>query len=156
MKRNWYWFGREWPYKNVKPRIICEEFISGTDTAPEDYKVLCFNGVAKLIEVHIGRFTNHIQVFYDLKWNKVDITQGYEGSDNTSSDLRKPKLLNEMIMLSEKLAKNMFQVRIDWYIVGEILYFGEITLYDGSGFVPFKDDDDDILLGSWIHLSIDK
>ena len=57
-----------------------------------------------------------------------------------------------MINLSEKLASDMFHVRIDWYIVKGKLYFGEITFYDGSGFTTFDKDDDDYLLGSWLKL----
>lgn len=153
MKKNWYWYGREWPYKYIKPRIICEKFISDKDTTPDDYKVLCFDGKAKLIEVHMDRFENHKQDFYDEKWNKKLISQG-----NTISDIVYPKPieLEKMIELSEKLAADMIHVRIDWFIAYNKLYFGEITFYDGSGFMPFVREEYDYLLGSWIHLPIDK
>lgn len=149
MKKNWFWFGREWPYKNVKPRIICEKFISDKGYTPDDYKVLCFNGKARLIEVHIDRYTMHKQDFYDIHWNKTNISQG---GTNSNLIYEKPKCLKEMINLSEKLASDMFHVRIDWYIVKGKLYFGEITFYDGSGFTTFDKDDDDYLLGSWLKL----
>lgn len=149
MNKNWYWFGREWPYKDVVPRIICEEFISDSNDTPDDYKVLCFNGKAKLIEVHIDRYGDHRQDFYDENWNKTKISQDPPMSDFVYN---KPKKFQEMIKLSEKLAANMIHVRIDWYIIKDKLYFGEITFYDGSGFVSFDDYNDDLLLGSWINL----
>ncbi|MCX7883741.1 MAG: glycosyl transferase [Caloramator sp.] len=149
LKRNYYYYGREWPYKNVKPRIICEEFISDKETTPDDYKVLCFNGKAKLIEVHIDRFGNHKQDFYDIKWNKTKISQG---NINSNYFYEKPKLLEKMLELSEILANNMYHIRIDWFMINDKLYFGEITFFDGSGFDPFDNIEDDYLLGSWIDL----
>ena len=153
LKRNFYYIAREWPYKNVKPRIICEKFISDKDTTPNDYKVLCFNGKAKLVEVHIDRFGNYKRYFYDEKWNKTKISQ-----DNTISDYiyEKPILFENMIQLSEKLAANMYHVRVDWFIVSNKLYLGEMTLYHGAGFDPFDKEEDDYLLGSWIKLPIEK
>lgn len=150
LKKNYFYWGREWPYKNVKPRIVCEEFISDSKDSPDDYKVLCFNGKAKLIELHRGRFDKHTQDFYDIKWNKTSISQ-----DGITSDIiyEKPKELDEMIRLSEKLAQGIPHVRIDWYIVNGKLYFGEITFFDGSGLDPFDNLEDDYLLGSWINLN---
>jgi hypothetical protein len=146
---NWYWYGREWPYKYIKPRIICENFISDLEKSPDDYKVLCFNGKAKLIEVHLDRHGNHQQDYYDLEWNKTGISQ-----EGTRSDITKnrPPQLERMIQLSERLAAPMRHVRIDWFIVKEQLYFSEITFYDASGFVPFDNEADDFLLGSWLDL----
>lgn len=149
MKKSWYWFGREWPYKNVIPRIVCESFISESDNTPDDYKFLCFNGKVKLIEVHIDRYGSHKQDFYDEEWNKTAISQ-----EGTRSDFvyEKPPLFEKIIQLSEQLASKIIHVRIDWFVVKDKLYFGEITFYDGSGFVAFDNEKDDCLLGGWIEL----
>ncbi|MCX0371595.1 glycosyl transferase [Clostridium perfringens] len=149
LKRNYYYHDREWPYKNVKPRIICEKFISDNNSVPADYKVLCFNGKAKLIEMHIDRFGDHKQDFYDEKWNKTQISQEGTRSDYISE---KPRDFENMIKLSEKLANNINHVRIDWFVTNNKLYFGEITFFDGSGFYPFDNKEDDYLIGSWISL----
>lgn len=149
LNKNYFYWGREWPYKNVKPRIVCEEFISDSDNTPDDYKVLCFNGKAKLIELHRGRFDNHTQDFYDINWNKTDISQ-----DGITSDIiyERPNKLEEMIRLSEKIAQGIPHVRIDWFIINDKLYFGEITFFDGSGLDPFDKKEYDYMLGSWINL----
>lgn len=149
LNKNWYWFGREWPYKNVKPRIICEEYISETDNTPDDYKVLCFNGKAKIINVHIDRYGNYKIDSYDRNWRKTTIAK-----DGPMSDLiyKKPKEFEKMIKFSELLALDIPHVRIDWFIVKDKLYFGEITLYEASGFEHFDNPGDDYLLGSWITL----
>ncbi len=149
MKKNWFWFGREYVYKNIKPRIVIEKFISDNNCTPDDYKVLCFGGKAKLIEVHIDRFGNHKQDFYDRDFNKTNISQ----SNLSDKSYEKPLIFDEMIVLSEKLASNFIHLRIDWYVVSGKLYFGEITFYDGSGFAVFDDFEDDLRLGEWIDIT---
>lgn len=152
IKREYYWLHREWPYKNIKPKIICEKFMSVSDIPPDDYKVSCFNGKAKLIQVHIDRFNRHLQDIYDVDWNKIDLPWGLEMSEDSTWE--RPQKLEKMLVLSEQLAENMYQVRIDWYIVEGNLYFGEMTFFDGAGFIPFENKEDDFLLGSWINLPI--
>lgn len=151
LKKNYYWHGREWPYKNVKPQIIAEKYMedeSGYEL--KDYKVMCFGGEAKLIEVHMGRFGSHTQDFYDREWNKLDFLQGTPNSDNF---IEKPDCLDKILELSEEFSKELSHVRIDWYLVNKKIYFGEITFFDGSGFEPFTPDEWDYKLGEWIKLS---
>lgn len=159
LKEDYFYFGREWPYKFVKRKIICEQFMvdeSGTEL--KDYKVMCFNGEPKLIELHMGRFTDHqTQDFYDTNWNKTDITQGGISVYGTStSDVPKPDTLDKMLEFSRILSKNIPHVRIDWYSINGRLYFGEMTFFDGSGFDPYDRYEDDLLLGSWINLPKEK
>lgn len=156
MCQDLYRASREWPYKNVPHRIIAEKYMEEPGMPSLiDYKVMCFNGVAKLIEYHLGRYTDtHTQDFYDRDWNKTDITQGRYGE---MSDVvaERPPLLEEMLRLSEVLSKDIPHVRVDWYMVKGQLYFGELTFFDGSGYVPFDRDEDDFMLGSWIKLPKD-
>ena len=154
LANNYYYTGREWPYKNVKPRIIAEEYLSndGDENELTDYKVLCFNGIPKLIQIHKGRFSgNHTQDIYDTDWNKTE----FEQPDDPRSDevMEKPVFADKMLSLSKILAKDIPHVRIDWYYTRGSLLFGEITFFDGSGFYPFIDNQDEIL-GSWITLPI--
>jgi hypothetical protein len=149
LKTNYYYKYREWPYKNVQPRIICEELLTDGSAQLDDYKVLCFNGKAKLIEVHKGRYGDHTQNFYDVTWEKTTISQA--GIPQYTA-CNKPATLSEMITLSEKLAIGFKHVRIDWYSIKDRLFFGEITFYDGSGFDMFTDESDDIMLGTWIDI----
>ncbi len=149
MKKNWYWFGREWVYKDLKPKIIIEKHMALNQKYLEDYKVLCFGGKAKLIQVHLDRYDNHTQDYYDINFNKTEISQG----NSSNKIIEKPKVFDEMIKLSEKLSKDLAHARIDWYIVDNKLYFGEITFFDGSGLWPFDDFNDDLMIGSWIDLN---
>lgn len=153
LKQDIYKIYREWPYKGIPKKIIAEKLlVDDKESVLNDYKVLCFNGVAKLIEYHHGRFTSeHTQNFYDRDWNLTSITQGSYGLYQLKPTT-KPEQLDEMIRLSEVLAQGMPHIRVDWYIVNGKLYFGELTFFDGSGLFPFDKEEDDLLLGSWIDL----
>lgn len=151
--RNLFWYGREWPYKDVKPRIIAEKFLSDEGKKDlADYKVLCFHGEPKIIEVHMGRFNgNHTVDNYDIFWNKTDIEQ-YD-LPKTNELMSKPEFLEEMLRLSRLLSKNLIHIRVDWYFTNNRLYFGELTFYDGSGYNQFCGNADEFL-GSLIKLPI--
>ncbi len=152
LKRNFYWSGREWPYKNVQPRIIAEKYMvdeSGTEL--KDYKVMCFNGEPKLIQVHRGRFVNHTQDFYDAQWKLQNITQYCATSDQP---MEKPEFLEEMLQLCRVVTKGIPQVRSDWYHANGRMYFGELTFFDAAGFDDFQPEEWNTIIGDWIDLSL--
>lgn len=154
LKQNYYLTSREYPYKDVKRKIVCEKYMINTDEIDEpleDYKVLCFNGKAKLIELHKGRFTDHYtQDFYDINWCK---TNYWQVGDPVSKDISpKPFNLDKMIGFSEKISEGFPFLRVDWYENNNELYFSEITFYDGSGLVEWGSPEMDEELGSWIEL----
>lgn len=157
LKRNYYSTYREWPYKGVKPRIIAEEFLEDENGDLMDYKVMCFNGRAEVIEVHENRFTEgkeHTQTFYDRDWNRLKIVQ--HGLNPCMEHRDRPECADEMLRLSEKIASDMYHARIDWYQLHGKLLFGEITFYDGSGFELFPNEEDELYLGSLLKLPVDK
>lgn len=152
MNHSVYWYGREWQYKSLNPKIIVEEYLSDENEGGIiDYKVFCFNGKVKLFQVHTGRFSMHYQQFYDVDWNLTDIAH-VDIPSTKEIIVPKPSCYSEMIRLSELLSKDIPHSRIDWYYVNEKLIFSEYTLYDGSGFISFINEEDNILLGSWIDL----
>lgn len=139
LNKDMFYWGREWPYMGLKRRIIAETYMRDESmTDLKDYKVLCFNGEPKLIELHQQRNTeNQTQDYYDTNWELTGITQNstctYKESKLT---IEKPDTLEEMLSLSAKLSKGIPQLRVDWYSVKGRLYFGELTFFDGSGFEP--------------------
>lgn len=154
---DYYLLGREWPYQNVPRKILGEKYMvdeSGEEL--KDYKVMCFDGEPKLIELHMGRFTDHqTQDFYDTNWNKLNISQNIVSQYKISNNIMPPPpALEEMVHLSRILAANTPHLRVDWYSVNGKLYFGELTFFDGSGFDPYDRYEDDLMLGSWISLPI--
>lgn len=154
LAKNPFWGNREYPYKNVKPRIIIEKYMEQEDgESLRDYKVLCFHGKAKLIEFHRFRNTKkQTQDFYDRDWNKLNISQSADFNGVSDVVFPKPNKLSLMLELSEKLTKDMIHCRVDWYSIADKLYFGELTFFDGSGLDGFDNEEDDYLLGSWIHI----
>lgn len=153
MNQNWYNFGREWEYKHIKPRIICEKFIvddSGNDL--KDYKIMCYNGSAKCIFVCLNRNSKtglNINI-YDRDWNLLPVER--VGVPKSEEFVKKPKNLDLMLNLAEILAKDFPFLRVDFYEANGRVYFGEITFYPGSGFRGFKPESYDETLGSWIKL----
>lgn len=138
LKTNYYYSGREWPYKNVKPRIIIEKYMEDSNKSDLiDYKLFCFNGIPKIVLVCSERFlsNNMCETWFDMNWKLIDMSESGHRVDSTIS---KPKQLKKMVELSKKLSKNIPFIRVDWYEIGDKLYFGELTFYPASGFEKFE------------------
>ena len=152
MLRRKHWrIGREWAYKNVKPRIIAEKYISQLDIAGGDlldYKIFTFDGKAKFIQVDLDRFTGHKRNLYDTEWNLLDFKLIYENG----SPVPKPAMLEKMLKWAEMLAVDMPFLRVDFYCVDNDVYFGEMTLYPENASGHFMPDKYDLLLGEMIRL----
>jgi len=152
MKRRYYWVHREWPYKNVKPRILCEEYmVDESKRELRDYKLLCFGGKVMCSFVCLNRNSdNGLNVdFYDIDWNPMPFERHYPRSGTITP---KPKTYEKMVEFAEILSKSFPFVRVDFYEVYGQLYFGELTFYPGSGLEEFTPESYDYLLGSWMNL----
>lgn len=152
LHRRYYLHGREWPYKDVKPRIIAEEYLDvlGKKELVE-YKIFCFNGEAKMVlvckgEAHSGLRTND---FCDRQLNRFPFKSLNPCSEGK---LEVPAQLQEMLDFAEELAGDIPQVRIDLYLVEGKIYFGEMTFFHNSGFCKFDPPEWDEKVGSWITL----
>ncbi len=151
LRQNFYYIAREWPYKNVKPKIIAEQYMEDyVDGELRDYKFFCFDGVPKAMYIASGRNKGNTKFdFFDLDFKHLDITQKYP---NSLSQLRKPDTFDQMIKLSRKLSEGFSHVRVDFYEVNGNLYVGELTFYHLSGMVPFKPAKWDKIFGDWLKI----
>lgn len=150
LSKNYFYYYREWPYKNVEPKIICEKYMIDDDEKElKDYKILCFNGEPKLIQVDYERFTNHKRNYYDINWKLTDLQRIVP---NNSIIENKPEQLNEMLDIAKVLSKGFIFIRIDLYLINSKVYFGELTFFPGSGYTDNKPEEYDIKLGNWIKL----
>ena len=153
LKCNFYWVGREWPYKNVKPRIIAEEYMEDVEDAElRDYKFFTFDGVAKALFIASDRSDSSVDTkfdFYDMDFKHLDFTNGHP---NAEIPPHKPKTFDKMVELSEKLSKGLPEVRVDFYEVNGRAYFGEMTFAHWSGMKPFDPECWDKTFGDWIVL----
>jgi hypothetical protein len=151
-KYKYFYHGREWCYKNVRPRIIAEKYmVDESGTGLKDYKIFCFNGNPKIIEVDIDRFTNHKRNFYSPEWEYQPVQNG-KPPTNPSLIIKKPLGLDEMLNIATILSKDIPHIRVDLYVIGQKIYFGELTFYDGNGFNEYNPPEWDFILGSWLQL----
>ena len=154
LRNTYYNYGREWPYKNVKPRIIIEKYmVDESKKELKDYKFFCFNGEPKLLFVAKDRpFATKFN-YYDMNFKKLPFKQHYE---NFNDYIEKPKGFEKMIELSKKLSKDIPHVRVDFYDINGKVYFGELTFYHFSGFEKFEPEEWDKILGDMLELPKEK
>ena len=152
LKNNYFYHGREWPYKSVKPRIIIEKYMFDKNFEElKDYKLFTFNGIPKIILVCSERSKELKETWFNDKFEKLDLMEGGHGVD---SNLNRPRKLKEMIKLSEELSHNIPFVRVDFYEIGDRVYFGEMTFYPASGFEDFNPEKWNDIMGNFITLNI--
>ena len=153
LANDYYLWGREWPYKNVKHRIIAEKYMEDSKTSElRDYKIFTFDGVAKALFIAANRQTGKTTAdYFDMDFKPLDFTWGYPHSKVLPS---KPDCFDEMIKVAECLAKGTAELRVDFYEVNGKAYFGEMTFFDGSGFDKFDPEEWDAKFGKLIKLPI--
>ena len=150
LKYNYYYVGREWPYKDIVPCIFAEEYLECRSAdGLVDYKYMCFDGIPKLMFTVTER-TKGIKVdFFDMDFHHLPIVRHYP---NSSNKIEKPEHFELMKQLSCKLAKNFPHVRIDFYEVNGRIFFGEWTFYPGNGLEEFSSYEEDLIIGEMITI----
>ena len=153
LSNNYFYSGREWPYKNVKPRIIAEVFMEDEVTHElRDYKFFCFDGKVKALFVASERQSENEETkfdFFDEEYRHLPFTNGHPNADVIP---KKPMQFDQMKQLAEILSEGLPHARIDLYEVNGKVYFGEITFSHWSGFVRFEPEEWDEKFGAWISL----
>lgn len=151
LKKNVYYRYREWPYKNVKPRIIAEEYLVAEHQKElSDYKFFCFHGEPKIMFIATERQTGDVKFnFFDLDFNSLNIVQAHEQS---RAQFEKPDHFALMIDLARQLSQSFPHVRIDFYNINGRILFGESTFFHHGGFQPFNPKNWDYELGDWLVL----
>lgn len=157
LKRRYYYSNREWPYKNVIPRIIAEPYLEDEITKDlRDYKFFTFDGVVRALFIATERQTEGEETkfdFFDENFNHLPMTNGHPNAKTTPS---KPTQFELMKELASKLGDGIPQARIDFYECNGKVFFGEITLFHWSGFMPFVPKEWDYQFGEWIKLPVSK
>ena len=144
LKNNLYWYGREYPYKNVKPCVIAEKYMEDEKTKElRDYKFFCFNGKPVYCQVISDRSTNECVDFFDMEWNLQEFTglHAYYPHPHYKYKIEKPVSFEQMKQACVILAKNIPFVRADFYEINGKMYFGELTFFPASGFGQFYPDE---------------
>ena len=153
LQDDYYKHKREWPYKNIKRKIICEKFMENSgDQELVDYKIFCFNGSPRFVMVNSNRFgEGGVKVdMYDMDWNHMDMQDGHYPM--AGDVFNKPDCFDEIVALSKKLSENIPFIRVDFNYWDNKLYFGELTFYHSAGLESFEPQKWDEVLGDWLVL----
>lgn len=153
LKRNFYYVAREWPYKNIKPRVLAEEYMEDHMLHElRDYKIFTFNGVPKIMHLVSNRQDSTDETYgdyFDMDYNHLDLTTGHP---NAPICPNMPNNFEKMKEFATILAEGTSHLRVDFYEVDGNLYFGELTFYPYAGITSFNKKKWDKILGSWVAL----
>lgn len=152
MKGDVYRYYREWPYKNVKRRIIAEQYIGIKNDDLKDFKFFCFNGEPKYCQVIGGRKTNMVIDFFDTDWNHQPFHEP-KHYPFSAQIVNRPHSFQLMLELSRKLSADIPFLRVDFYEIGNHPLFGELTFFPTSGLGGFEPDKWDKVFGENIILA---
>ena len=147
LKHNLYPHGREWAYKHIAPRIICEEYLDGTPLM--DYNILCFDGVPRFVEVIADRLGEPRVNMFDLEWNLLDRKYA---TPALGEQITRPAEFDHLLQDAVRLAQGFPFVRVDFFHDGRRFYFGELSFYPNNGLTLFNPDSFDEYLGSFLQL----
>lgn len=162
LKQNYYLQSREWNYKNIEPKIIVEKILEDKNNKSLiDYKILCFEGIARLVFVELGIALEDgthnpysTRNVYDRDFNYLDIKVKRERCDK--SLISKPKNFEKMIEYAEILSEPFPFCRVDLYNINGDVYFGEITFYPGGAMQIVEPEEWEQRMGDWIDLNSNK
>ena len=149
---------REWPYKNIKKRIIAEKYMVPSDRLNDstydlsDYKFFCFNGEPQFCQVIRDRNSNETIDFYDMEWIHQEFIGLNPVARNGLNPVARPNHLDEMQNICRKLSKGIPFVRVDLYVIDDKTYFGELTFFPASGFGVFSPKEWNVKLGDLLEL----
>jgi hypothetical protein len=154
--KNWlnhdiFWNGREWNYKDMKPRLVCEKFMEDKSGGLMDYKFYCFNGKPAFVQANNGRGQKvHAQNFYDLDWKLLPF--GKDLIPIPEVEIPMPQKMQEMIDIAKDLSSPFPYVRVDFYEVNGQIIFGELTFFPASGMPDFVPTEYDRIVGEMLVL----
>lgn len=160
VKRNFYNSKREWGYKGLKGRILAEKYmedhlVEGAPTGEPltDYKFFCFNGVPRIVftvEGGHGSEDDIVRRMYDPDWKLIPV--GIRGKRPVTTPQERPAQLDEMLKLARVLSEGIPFLRVDFYIINERIYFGELTFFHMSGCETFDPPEYDRIFGDYLDL----
>lgn len=150
-----HYSGREWVYKGLKPRIIAEKYMNmSNNNGIQNYKIYCFNGEPRFLQIECGLTRNNSTKldFYDFDLNVMPFFR--KDHPRLDSDVIKPRHMDEMIAIAQKLSKDVPFLRVDLYEIEDTIYFSELTFYPGSGYVNFYPQEWNNSIGDYLKLPL--
>lgn len=153
LKTQYYWLSREYPYKNVQPRIIAEKYMGELGAVDMvDYKFFCFNGKVEYCQVIKDRSVAETIDFFDSDWQHQEFYGLTTGVKQSLSPIAKPENYDEMLRIAAVLSENVPFLRVDLYNVRGKIYFGEMTFFPNGGYGTFTPKKWNDIMGEMIDL----
>ena len=154
LKQDYYITCREWPYKDVPRKIVCEKFmIDDSSSELKDYKFYCFDGEAKYCQVIADRSSDETIDFFDKEWNHMNFIGLNPSVSKHATSISKPKNYDKMVELAGILSKGHPFLRVDFYNINGKIYFGELTFFPEGGFGSFRPDEWNTKIGNMVVLN---
>ncbi len=156
LKTNYYYLGREWAYKNIPPRLICEKYLENHEAGELiDYKFFCYGGKPEVLFVCTRRFSAEGVRYdaFDMNWRGLPIGKG---KPQSNTPIQKPANFDGMVEIAARLSSGFPYVRVDLYSVEGKVFFGELTFYPDSGLSPFSPDEYNYFFGDLFGLPVKK
>ena len=134
LRRDYSRLHREWCYEGLPRRLMAEVMLRDPNgTVPPDYKAYVIGGKVRFIQVDRGRFAHHTRNIYGPDWRPLPARWTLQ---NHPPDPR-PPMLEKMVEVAETLGEPFEFLRVDYYVLGDHIYIGELTNYPGAGFEKF-------------------
>lgn len=156
LDKNYYTISQEWQYKNIKRKIVVEELLQTKDKRiPNDYKLHYINGVLQFVYVSVDREGKNKRNIYDPEWHPLYFSWVAKSANITNvrgEEITAPATFEKMKEIGRRIASYFKYVRVDFYDVDGVLYFGEITLHHGSGFDVFVPQEYDLKYGNLLKI----
>lgn len=158
LARNYYLKAREWPYKDVKPRIIAEQYLYDNDfpdRAIDNFKLFCMDGQCAFFYIARGGGHNHNTTFTYFDNNKKRLPLKNFTYPPEKDELTVPGEIDIMFQMANKLSKGIPFLRVDFYLVNSHIYVGELTFCPAAGFSPFDPPEYNKIIGDRITLPLE-
>lgn len=151
MDINYAFLFMEIHYRDIPRKILIEEYMENEDGNLIDYKIHCFNGVPKFIQMIGGRVHPPLcEAFFDTDWNLQPFTYTYP---KYKQPPEKPVNLKEMLVVAQKLCRDFSYVRVDLYQLNDgSIRFGELTFTPAGGLDHWSPPEWNRILGDMIEL----
>ena len=149
LKSSHYRLHREWSYKNIVPRVICEEHLTKNGETMYEYQFYCYDGIPRLVQIRTETAGETRVSMFDLDLN---LLEGNKNLKPLSAPVTKPVQFEKMLEYASELSRDFPFVRVDLFHVKNRVYFGEMTFYPAGGFCPIDPESSDLLMGSYLKL----
>lgn len=143
MNRDYSKEGRERVYQTLDRYFVVEEKLSSLHTTPPDFKFFCFEGKVEMVQVDLDRFSSHTRNLYDRNFEELDVRLHHE----KGNAIEKPSSFAKAVKIAESLSSEFSFIRVDLYLIGDDVFFGELTNFPGNGLEKFTPNYYDQYLG---------